>query len=132
MSVEALEFINARMLRSLTVSEPDLAMGDCWDTLALATLVRNRSSYDVCPAFLILGRHEAELLRNHLGRAFGEESVATMRSLYYMGMEVVEIERERYLRVAGTKVVRTLQDPIARRHAWRDRDADSGWRLRIA
>lgn len=110
----------------------DLHLDDVWDSAALAELIRTHSSHGASPAFLFLGSHEAGLLRKHLGAAFGEESVATLRSLYYMGLEVVEIDKDRFLRVAGRKVARTLQDPISRRPAWRDRETESLWSLRIA
>jgi len=110
----------------------DLILGDVWDSAAVAELISNNSTRDVSPAYLYLGTHEAELLRQHLAAAFGEESVASLKHLYYMGLEVVEIRHERMLRVAGHKVVRTLQDPISRRPAWRDRETESLWNLRIA
>ncbi len=127
-----LYIMNTHLLNTLLDSETELSMGDTWETLALAELIHSRSSYDTSPAFLILGKHEVELLRRHLVEAFGEEAVATMHYLYYMGLEVVEVEKKSFLRVAGSKVIRTLQDPIARRQAWRDREYDSGWHLRIA
>ncbi len=110
----------------------ELALGERWDSHALAELIRSHSSHDTSPAFLFLGRHEAALLRQHLGAAFGEEAVETLNLLYYMGLEVVEIDIDRFVRVAGLKVTRTLQDPIARRHAWQQHELESLWTLRIA
>jgi hypothetical protein len=49
-----------------------------------------------------------------------------------MGLEVVEIDRVSFVFAGGRKSVRTLQDPIARRPAWRDRVADTLWSLRLA
>ena len=48
-----------------------------------------------------------------------------------MGLEVVEIGCERFLFAGGRKTVRTLQDPISRRPAWRDRETDALWQFRI-
>lgn len=115
-----------------TNTEIDLILDNVWDSAAVAELIRTNSSHGASPAYLFVGYHEASLLREHLGAAFGEESVATLRSLYYMGLEVVEINKERFMRVSGRKVARTLQDPISRRPAWRDRETESLWNLRIA
>jgi hypothetical protein len=115
-----------------TNADIDLLLGDAWDSAAVSDLIRANSSANASPAYLYLGTHEAELLRQHLSAAFGEESVASLKHLYYMGLEVVEIQHERLLRVAGRKVQRTLQDPISRRPAWRDRESESLWNLRIA
>ena len=83
------------------------------------------------PAFLMLGQHEAGLLKNHLAKAFGDDSVTTLKGTHYMGLEVVELRCERFVATAGRKMVRTLQDPVSRRPAWRDSTADSLWQLRI-
>jgi len=112
--------------------EHDLLMQDTWNTAAVSDLIRSHSTHNETPAYLFVGRHEAGLLRAHLGAAFGEDAVASLKALYYMGLEVVEIEMDHCLRPAGRKVVRTLQDPIARRPAWRDRETESLWHLRIA
>ena len=48
-----------------------------------------------------------------------------------MGLEVVEIESESFVFAGGRKVVRTLQDPISRRPAWRDRETEAMWQFRI-
>lgn len=124
--------MNTHMLRAYSEFESELSMEERWETLALAELIHSHSSYDTSPAYLILGKHEIELLRRHLVEAFGEESLATMHYLYYMGLEVVQTDKDRFLRVAGSKIIRALQDPIARRKAWRDREYDSNWHLRIA
>jgi len=112
--------------------EIDLILDDVWDSAAVAELIHSNSSNGSSPAYLFLGSHEISLLRQHLGAAFGDEAVVSLKHLYYMGLEVMEIDKERFLRVAGRKVVRTLQDPISRRPAWRDRETESLWSLRIA
>ena len=109
----------------------DLSMGDGWNSAALSELIRSKSAPGEIPAFLFLGRHEARLLRGHLGAAFGEEAVASLKDLYYMGLEVVEVDIEQFLRVAGRKVTRASGKSITRRPAWRDRKTDSLWSLRL-
>jgi hypothetical protein len=113
-------------------AEPATPMNDAWNTAAVAEIIRGQSTPGESPAFLFVGRHEARLLRDHLGAAFGAEAVASLKDLYYMGLEVIEVDMENCLRPAGRKVVRTLQDPMSRRPAWRDRDTDALWHLRIA
>jgi len=113
-------------------AETDLILGGVWDSAAVAELIRTHSSPGASPAYLFVGSHEASLLRQHLSAAFGEESVASLRLLYYMGLEVVELDKDHFLRVGGRKIQRTLQDPISRRPTWRDRETESLWSLRIA
>lgn len=109
----------------------ELELGGVWDSAALSDLIRSKSNLGETPAFLFVGRHEAELLRGHLSAAFGPDAVPSLKGTYYMGLEVIEIDVDTYLRTGGRKVVRTLQDPIARRPAWRDRDTDALWQLRL-
>ena len=110
---------------------PELEFGDHWNPEAVSQLIRSKSAFGETPAFLFLGKHEAALLRDHLAQVFGIESVTTLHDTYYMGLEVVEIECERFLFAGGRKTVRTLQDPISRRPAWRDRETDALWQFRI-
>jgi hypothetical protein len=109
----------------------ELELDGIWNTAAVSELIRSKCEFGETPAFLFLGRKEAALLREHLAQAFGAESVTTLRDTYYMGLEVVEIEVESFVFTGGRKTVRTLQDPIARRPAWRDRDTEAMWQLRI-
>ncbi len=109
----------------------ELEMDGRWDTPAVSDLIRSKCVAGETPAFLFLGRKEAALLREHLAKAFGAEAVATLRDTYYMGLEVVEIESESFVFAGGRKVVRTLQDPISRRPAWRDRETEAMWQFRI-
>lgn len=114
------------------VSVPsELSFRDCWDGEAVSDLIRSKSEGGETPAFLFLGRREAVLLQEHLAEIFGEESVITLKGTYYKGLDVVTIDCESFLATAGRKAIRTLQDPIARRPAWRDEDFDSLWRLRL-
>lgn len=71
------------------------------------------------------------MLREHLAEIFGEESVVTLHGTYYKGLVVVMIGCESFLCTAGRKAIRTLQDPIARRPAWRDEKLDTLWRFRL-
>lgn len=109
----------------------ELSIRGVWDSAAVSGLIRSKSSAGETPAFLFVGRHEGLLLRNHLAAAFGPDSVSTLKDTYYMGLKVIEIDVETYLRTAGRKTLRTLQDPIARRPAWRDEASDSLWQFRL-
>jgi len=105
-----------------TPSIPDTAtlaseatLDDRWDAAVISQLIRSKSSHGETPAFLFLGRKEAALLRRHLQRAFGAEAVASPSFVF----------------AGGRKSARILQDPIARRPAWRDREESSLWRFRL-
>ncbi|MBK1881158.1 hypothetical protein JIN85_01960 [Luteolibacter pohnpeiensis] len=113
-----------------TTRTPEVVLDDEWDTMAIARLIRSKSHYDETPAFLFLGKKEARLLSEHLASAFGEESVATLRDTYYMGLETIVLDTETHLSTGGRKALRTLQDPISRRPAWRDNDVDTRWQFR--
>ncbi|MFD2255998.1 hypothetical protein ACFSSA_04860 [Luteolibacter algae] len=89
--------------------------GNTWDTVAVARIIREKSTEGKSPAFLYLGREEAELLRTHLGQAFGEEAVSTLHETYYMGLKVVTVDAERYICTGGSKETRTIQAPNYRR-----------------
>lgn len=122
---------NASPVPDSTSLVPELTMHDTWNARAVSELIRSKCRFGETPAFLFVGRKEAELLRRHLAGVFGEEAVATLHQTYYMGLEVVEIGSDSFLFTAGRKVARTLQDPIARRPEWRDRETEAMWQLRI-
>jgi hypothetical protein len=109
----------------------DLSLKDRWDTAAVSDLIRSKCHHGETPAFLFLGKKEAHLLKQHLAEAWGEESVATLQGTYYMGLVVTTIDCESCLTTGGRKVIRTLQDPMARRPAWRDEQVDALWQLRM-
>jgi len=109
----------------------ELALKDTWDTEAVSKLIRSKCDNGESPAFLFLGRKEAELLRGHLAMTFGAESVSTLHDTYYMGLDVITIDCESFISTGGRKAVRTLQDPIARRPVWRDRETEALWQFRI-
>lgn len=109
----------------------ELSMAESWDADAVAGLIRSKSDHGETPAFLFLGRKEAALLKEHLAESFGEESVVTLNGTYYMGLDVVTIDCESFLATGGRKAIRTLQDPIARRPMWRDRETEALWQFRI-
>jgi hypothetical protein len=110
---------------------PELRMHGTWDFRAVSELIRSKCRFGETPAFLFVGRKEAALLRDHLAEVFGAEAVTTLHQTYYMGLEVMEIACESFLCTAGRKAIRTLQDPISRRPAWRDRETEAMWQLRI-
>jgi hypothetical protein len=88
-----------------------------WDTAAVARLVGENSGNGKSPAFLFLGREETELLRRHLGNAFGVESVTTLHQTYYMGLQVVTVDAEHYVATGGSKQVRVTHARDLRRVA---------------
>lgn len=109
----------------------ELSLAGVWDGGAVSQLIRSKCDHGQTPAFLFLGRKEAILLKQHLSEAWGPESVVTLKHSYYMGLEVVTIDCESFLSTGGRKAIRTLQDPISRRPAWRDRDVDTLWQFRM-
>ncbi len=110
---------------------PELVFGNYWSPEAVSELIRSKCAFGQTPAFLYLGRSEAAMLRDHLAEVFGTDAVSTLRDTYYMGLEVVEIECENFFFAGGRKAVRTLQDPLARRPAGRDRMTEALWQFRI-
>lgn len=111
--------------------ESELTFSDSWDSTAVSALIRSKSTFGETPAFLFLGRKEAALLRGHLAEVFGNECVSTLRDSYYMGLELVEIDCDTFVMAGGRKTSRILQDPMARRPAWRDHATDTLWQLRL-
>lgn len=111
--------------------ESELKFTEKWDSHAVSNLIRSKSSLGDMPAFLFLGKQESAMLREHLAQAFGEEAVSTLHDTYYMGLRVYEVLVDSFVRVAGKKTTRTLQDPIARRPNWRTDTSDALWQLRV-
>ena len=66
-----------------------------------------------------------------LGAAFGPESVQTLKNLYYMGLEVIELEVDSYLRTAGMKRVEGLKEALNRSPRWEDLEASRFWRYAV-
>lgn len=120
-----------RPLPDVATVIPDLTMSDVWDVGAVSGLIRSKSNDVESPAFLFLGRKEALLLQEHLAGVFGAESVTTLNGTYYMGLDVVVIDCDSFLYAGGRKAIRSLHDPISRRPAWRDRETDGLWQLRL-
>ena len=98
-----------------------------WESDEVRRLVERKSAAGKKPAYLFLGRYEAELLRHHLGTAFGPESVQSLKNSYYMGMKVIELDTESYLRTAGAKRVEGLAEALNRNPDWKDLEASSFW-----
>lgn len=109
----------------------ELSFEDVWDGEAVSELIRSKCANGETPAFLFLGRKEAAMLKEQLAEIFGEESVVTLNGTYYKGLDVVTIDCESFLATGGRKAIRTLQDPMSRRPAWRDRDTEALWQFRI-
>ena len=118
-------------LPDVTTTASELTLGETWDTEAISNLIRSKCGQDETPAFLFLGKKEAGLLTGHLAQVFGEDAVVTLHDTYYMGLDVIVLETESHVSTGGRKAVRTLQDPIARRPAWRVADTNAQWQFRI-
>lgn len=118
-------------LPDVAMVTPELTMSETWDAEGIAGLIRERSDNGESPAFLFLGKLEASLLQSYLAEVFGAESVTTLHDTYYMGLDVVVIDCESFVLTGGRKKVRTLQDPISRRAAWRDRETEGLWQFRL-
>lgn len=115
----------------LTSVPSELSFEDRWNGGAVSNLIRSKCAHGETPAFLFIGRKEKRLLTEHLAGIFGSDAVATLNGTYYMGLCIVTIDCESFLSTGGRKAARTLQDPIARRPAWRDEETDTLWRFRL-
>lgn len=102
-----------------------------WDTIAMRELIDHKSDIGRRASFLLLGHHEAYLLREHLGNAFGAESVRSLKNLYYMGLEVIEIDTDYFLRTTGTKRIENFNAAKGRRPKWKDIKSGSLWNLSL-
>ena len=114
-----------------TSIESELQLDFAWDSQKVRDLIDRKSSEGRSPAFFFLGRHEAGLLRGHLAESFGEASVASFKNLYYMGLEVIELEMESFLRTAGMKRIKTFRDLNGRRLHKSDAMKESFWSFEI-
>ena len=102
-----------------------------WDSAALRALIAKKSAAGRTPAFLFLGRHEAMLLRVHLNADFGPSAVRSLKNLYYMGLEVIEVKTDSFLRTAGSKRVKAFQDALGRRPKWKELQYSSSWQFSV-
>ncbi len=109
----------------------ELSFDESWDSEAVRTLIQSKCGHGVTPAYLLLGKKEAGLLKSHLAQVFGEDAVTTLKGTHYMGLAVVEMNCESFVATNGHKTSRTLQDPLSRRPAWRDRDSGGLWYFRM-
>ena len=50
---------------------PELKMHDTWDARSVSDLIRSKCRFGETPAFLFVGKKEADLLRGHLAEVFG-------------------------------------------------------------
>jgi hypothetical protein len=109
----------------------ELSFEDVWDGEAMSELIRSKSEHGEIPAFLFLGRKEVQLLKEYLAEVFGEESVVNLHGTYYMGLDVVTVDCERFLSTGGRKVSQASKELEARRPAWRDLDSEGEWKFRV-
>lgn len=108
--------------------QPELTLTDRWDAESVSKLIAERTRKGRRPSFLFLGKHEADLLRDYLGNGFGPESVRSLRNTYYLGLEVLELDFNRFFVLAGNKQARTTARPEKGHPAWMD-DSSSRWRF---
>lgn len=108
-------------------AESELEFKTVWDTEAIRELIARKSAVGRSPAFLFLGHHEAMLLRVHLNADFGPSAVKTLKNLYYMGLEIIEVDTDRFLRTAGAKRVKAFRDALGRRPKWKELQYSSNW-----
>ena len=109
----------------------ELRMFDRWNTEAVRALINRKTAQGRKPAFLFVGQEEAELLRHHLSTAFGSDAVRSLNKLYYMGLQVIEVEAQSFLRTAGMKRVSGLQEALNRTPTADDLEASSFWQFAV-
>ncbi len=107
----------------------ELSFADSWDGEAVSELIRSKSENGETPAFLLLGRTEAQLLKQHLAEIFGEESVVNLNGTYYMGLNVVTLDCESFLNTSGRKTNRAFSDLEARRLTRLDLVSQQGFQI---
>ena len=105
----------------------ELKLGTEWDSARIHELIARKTGAGRIPAFLFLGEHEAVLLRQHLGSAFGPEAVRCLKNVYYMGLEVIELDTPSFFRTAGMKRVQDFRKRIGRKPGWQDVSDGSLW-----
>ena len=71
------------------------------------------------------------LLRVHLNADFGPSAVRSLKNLYYMGLEVIELNTDSFLRTAGSKRVKAFQDSLGRRPKWKELQYSSSWQFTV-
>jgi hypothetical protein len=97
-----------------------MPMTDPWVSSSVRRLLERKTAARHKPAFLFLGRREADLLRDHLGAAFRPDSVQTLRNLHDMGLEVIELDTWSFLRTVGNKRVEIFRAWRGRFPTWND------------
>ncbi len=108
----------------------DIDFGDTWDSAALRALIDERIAAERSPSWIFLGKHESLLLRAHLASAFGHEEVQSLHRVYYLGLEVIELEAPRFCRLAGRKFMSKLESHNADLRKWKEDDF-SNWQFRF-
>lgn len=104
----------------------ELSFEDIWNGEAVSELIRSKSNHGEIPAFLFLGRKEANLLKQHLAEIWGEESVVTIHGTYYKGLKVVTIDCESFLTTGGHKAIQHRPH-----YTRRDQAVETLWQLRL-
>ena len=107
----------------------ELELDSSWDSSQIRNLIQRKTQVGRQPAFLFLGRKEAALLRHHLGTAFGPEAVQSLKNVYYMGLEVIELNTDQFLRTAGMKRIQDFHERVGRQPKWKDISGGSLWQF---
>lgn len=113
------------------VITPEVTLGDEWDPRAISELIHSKSAPGNRPCFLLLGRKEAGLLRDHLGNIFGPENVPCFKDVYYQELEVIELDCPTFLVIGGRKAVREIRNQGRHRVVTYDESADERWQPRF-
>lgn len=111
-------------MNTTTPTQPTLDLIPVWNGETVRKLIET-SRAPGGPAFLQLGRKEKAALLLHLRHAFGTRTEFDDANLYYMGLRVQEVQKERHLAVTGTR------RPALRHRADDILDQPSRWAFRL-
>jgi hypothetical protein len=113
-----------------SVQDPtEITLDECWDSAVITGLVRRNTFRGHMPAFLMLGKREATMLRNHLANAFGDEEIAKLNELHYAGLKVIETRLESLVKVAGEKMSPDLERAARHQPSIRQLTEACRWRF---
>jgi len=84
----------------------ELVLTGRWEAPSVRELIDHKNQNGERPTYMLLGRSEMSLLKQHLSEAFGEEAVQSTKDLYYMGLSVLEMQnKETMFLLTGRKNV---------------------------
>lgn len=109
----------------------ELIVESSWNTRAIRELIAKKTNAGRRPAFLFLGRHEANLLRENLGMTFGPDAVRSLKNVYYLGLEVIELDTPAFFRTAGMKRIQEFRKRGGTKPTWKDVSGGSVWHFEM-